>query len=345
METRERKARTRKKTARCMVVPKGMSLLEVRAVSPKVLNDYANRHQDFKDFCSESGHSTDSAEDIDNALAEWFDLLYLKGYASAEGSKTLCAMMHFDHRLRKEGPFKLTRAPRALVGWRRAAPGSSRLPLPLALAEGMVMAMLSKQLRTAALYVATLFALYLRPSEGLALKGRDIVEPVAVAGDQHVHLLVIVRNSEDKIPDKVGEYDNSLKVDQNFFKFLAKALLDRSRAVGKAGLLFPMTFAEANRHLKEAARRLRVDDGVCLYQCRHGGAAHDLNAKARTRDEVMARGRWRTDQTVRRYTKIGKVQALLGRMPKESLEFCRASRVMLDTVVAGRRLPLPPPFA
>ena len=97
------------------MVPKGMSLQEVLAVSPKILNDYSRRHLDFRDFCSENGHSTESAEDIDKALAKWFDELSLMGHAAAEGSKTLCAMQHFNHRLRK-GTFKWTRAPRALMG-------------------------------------------------------------------------------------------------------------------------------------------------------------------------------------------------------------------------------------
>ena len=51
-----------------MVVPKGMSFLEARAVSPKVMGDYAQHHQDFKAFCLERGHSISSAEEIDDAM-------------------------------------------------------------------------------------------------------------------------------------------------------------------------------------------------------------------------------------------------------------------------------------
>ena len=57
----------------------------------------------------------------------------------------------------------------------------------------------------------------------------------------------------------------------------------------------------------------------------------------------MARGRWRTDQTVRRYTHIWKVQMFfLDQMLKANLELYTASRAVLHKVFAGRRLPFRP---
>ena len=107
VETRMRKARTLKKTARCMVGQKWRSLQEVPAESPKSLNDYSRRHRGFRDFCSENGHSTENAEDIDKTLEEWFDELSL--------------MQLFNHRLRR-GTSKGTLAQLALMKARRTAP-------------------------------------------------------------------------------------------------------------------------------------------------------------------------------------------------------------------------------
>ena len=43
-----------------MVVPGGTSFLEMVAVPPKVMDNYAPHHQDFKAFCWVKGHNTNS---------------------------------------------------------------------------------------------------------------------------------------------------------------------------------------------------------------------------------------------------------------------------------------------
>ena len=51
---------------------------------------------------------------------------------------------------------------------------------------------------------------YLRPGESIDLKGRDIVLPVKGAARQYQWYAVIVRNSLDAKPDKVGVFDNTV---------------------------------------------------------------------------------------------------------------------------------------
>ena len=144
------------------------------------------------------------------------------------------------------------------------------------------------------------------------------------AREHHATTVVIIRNSLDLVPVKVGEFDNSLKLDQSYFPFLATVLLERSRSVGPRGLLFPFDLVEASAKLKKVVVVLRAPD-VCLYQRRHGGAAHDLNSGARSRYEVKARRRWKTETSLRRYTKIGKVNQLLFELP-ETMRFCEQAR-------------------
>ena len=119
-------------------------------------------------------------------LRDLFDSWFLKGYAANEGEKLMAAMQHFDGRLRKNGVFKLTRSVRALTGWRRLAPGASRLPLPLVLAEGLALTSAFLQEKVFAIFLCTIYALYLRPSEGLALKGRDVVKAIRVIEGRQV---------------------------------------------------------------------------------------------------------------------------------------------------------------
>ena len=68
------------------------------------------------------------------------------------------------------------------------------------------------------------------------------------------------------------------------------------------------------REVPEGFRSSRRLAGLA-YQLRHGGAADDLLTKTREYAAVKDRGRWRTDASVRRYGKVGKIQALLNKMP------------------------------
>eukprot|EP00959_Pyramimonas_sp_CCMP1952_P233565 4881320-Pyramimonas_sp.AAC.1 len=72
--------------------------------------------------------------------------------------------------------------------------------------------------------------------------------------------------------------------------------------------------------MNEAALDLGLRDRLSLRQCRHGGAAHDLVGKRRDRATVMARGRWQTESSFRRYTKIGKVQNMLAMLVPHALD-------------------------
>ena len=73
------------------------------------------------------------------------------------------------------------------------------------------------------------------------------------------------------------------------------------------------------------------------YQLRHGGATEDLTSKRRDHPQVKARGRWMTDQSVRRYTKIGRVQALLNKLSPANLRFCQWSEKHLQAVIQGQK--------
>jgi len=72
------------------------------------------------------------------------------------------------------------------------------------------------------------------------------------------------------------------------------------------------------------------------YQLRHGGAAEDLNSKERDHQAVKARGRWHADASVRRYTKVSRLQQLMGRLLPGKLEYCRWSQKNLEKVFRGQ---------
>ena len=156
---------------------------------------------------------------------------------------------------------------------------------------------------------------------------------------------LIVRNELDGVPDKIGVYDNTIALDQGFFKELGPALLACAQGRAKHELLFKFKLETATKDLNRVAKYLGLGEHLSFYQARHGGAAHDLVNKLRPRGSVRARGRWETESSLKRYTKTGKVQEVLATLRPDVRVYCDRSLQLLDRVLAGWRAPLSPPRA
>ena len=59
--------------------------------------------------------------------------------------------------------------------------------------------------------------------------------------------------------------------------------------------------------------------GASLYSNRHGGASEDVLTQARSLAGVKARGRWRTDSSLRRYGKEAKLLQELRKLDRARL--------------------------
>jgi hypothetical protein len=82
---------------------------------------------------------------------------------------------------------------------------------------------------------------------------------------------------------------------------------------------------------------------VVPYSFRHAGASHDLVTKERTTAEVKARGRWRSDSSLRRYGKPAKELAAKDKLDPLILQDGRTVESLLDKVFRGEvAIPLPP---
>ena len=199
----------------------------------------------------------------------------------------------------------------------------------------MVMDMKARGLHDMALMTMVAFMLYLRPGEALELCKRHIVPPVKMAGNQYGWVNVVIRDQEGQKPDKVGVYDNSLPFDVDKDKWIGEALLQHSNKLAKSSdLLFSFSMDDYRKKFQQAGSRLGVDH-LHPYQLRHGGATEDMTSKKRDLAGVKSRGRWKTDQSVRRYAKVGRVQQLLAKLPDSSKRFCHWSELNMKKVMSG----------
>ena len=312
----------------------GLSRLERRSVSKVVENQYAIHYERFRAFCRDSGVEQPADCQLDSLLTDFLDHIFLEGRHVADGEKTMASVEYHHHKVRGN----LLRTRRALRGWRKEAPPQSRVPMPMLLAYGLAMALMSRSQKEMAVKVILDFDTYMRPGESIDLKNKHLVRPVKGAGPQFRWHFIIVRDFDEKQPDKVGVFDNTIALNSADRIWIGDVISTMMKGKDKEAKIFSFSMEEFRKQFGEVSKILGIP-GLHPYQLRHGGAAHDLASKARDHAQVKARGRWSTDQSVRRYTKTGKIQTLLGQLSKGSLEYCRWSQRNLKSVMSGRMQP------
>ena len=112
---------------------------------------------------------------MDQALTNYFNELFFKGHPGHRGDKILASVMHHKPEFNKYGSMRLPHAWSALKGWRRLAPGSSRLGFPLA-----VWAAIATEMKRLGHLQMTLFTMiglsaYTRPGELLRRKVGNLI--------------------------------------------------------------------------------------------------------------------------------------------------------------------------
>eukprot|EP00438_Fugacium_kawagutii_P035192 Skav232767 [mRNA] locus=scaffold1229:242985:248589:- [translate_table: standard] len=155
--------------------------LEGKSISKESRAQYALYLQRFRDFCLGSGVQWPMpVMDADLLMADFMDVMFQDGRSAHEGEKTLAALEFEFIELKGQ----MARSRRALRGWRKVMPATSRLPLPKMMMHGIAMQLLSQGKRDMALMTLVMFSLYLRPGEALDLCKRHVVAPVKMAGNQ-----------------------------------------------------------------------------------------------------------------------------------------------------------------
>ena len=119
-----------------------------------------------------------------------------------------------------------------IKGWKRLAPGRTRLPLL------MVVILLCYRLVLAghwskAVAVLLCFTAYLRPSEPFTPRGKQLVPPVP--GTRHRHWVVILHPWEGRQASKTQHFDDAITLDSGETQFLAPALKWLKDSAGDEG--------------------------------------------------------------------------------------------------------------
>ena len=185
-------------------------------------------------------------------------------------------------------------------------------------------------------------AFYFRPGEVMRLRGCDLVEPLPSAGPAHARWSITMHVYEDEqsLPSKTNEYDESLQLDLPKYQFLAPVLMQLKRTTAPRGSLWKFDQREFASLFREAGLKLGLSPPPMLYQLRHSGASLDFAAGDRDLLGIKRRGRWRSDTSLRRYEKGGRVTSQLQSLPHAVRAYALESARRLLGVLAGRLPPL-----
>ena len=320
------------------------SLLERRSVRASTERDYQQRYGEFRTWCRRSRLSIRTKSDLQTALIYRMHEMYFDGDLCHEAEK-LMASVTYERVDMQKGLVDLPRARLALEGFRKLSPPRSRLPLPWLVVAGLINEMVRAKAWESAIATAIAFVLYLRPSEALRLRQRDVVAPHPKAGAHMSHWSVILNPWEMETSSKTGEFDESLLHDNVEFAWLNLVFKSRAGNSHKNALFVTLTYNVWNKEFNAAVARLQLDPlgPVTLYQLRHGGASHELASSARPLAAIKKRGRWRSDRSLYRYEKGGRLQQQLGLLSTPLVTHCRACADNIGRILSGTSPPLSVP--
>ena len=309
----------------------GLSLLERKAIGERTALYYAQEYRQFLVFSKKRRLQTVAATEMDAALTEYFNALFLQGHPAHRGNKVIASVMHHRPEFSRQGTCKLPHAWRALKGWRKLAPGSSRQAMPLSVWAAFACEMRRLGFLQMAVFTMLCLSSYSRPGELLRCRVRNLVRPTPTISEFWCLLLI---PEERQIPSKVGEFDDSVALDSAFLKpwihTLLKQLTDRNPDLP----LWNFDYGHYSKIFSQISDTFGLD--MTPYQMRHSGPSIDRSRNHRSLLEVQKRGRWRSYKSVARYEKSARLGANFQRLPVQLQYHCLVCERQLGEVLLGR---------
>ena len=333
---RDKEARRRARTSIVKRRLPGLSVLETANVKWATLEDYRRRMWEFVEWSWVTKLDWDSDAGLDTVLVAFFDQKYIEGAPADDGAKTMAALQFMLPRYGRNGSGHLPRAARALRAWRKHGPSRQRLPLPMVLLALILRHMLDSGSYEMAVAVLLQHKMYLRPGELVNLKKEQLVPPVLPGSDQYGCWAVNLAPEETGPPGKTGLHDESLVLDTSRWLGLHLSMFQDGDPDAP---LWSFTYNELVMVFQHSVKAVGLGHlGASLYSNRHGGASEDLRRKERSWQAVKARGRWRSEASVRRYGKEAKLLTELKKVPQERLEMGElAERNLKQSFMDGRQ--------
>ena len=317
---------------------KSLSVLEELSITEATQQTYLKSARVFQQWMDKQQLFPATHGEVILRLLEFLDEMFFEGLSHQDGSR-MWAAVHFllpgldGHQL-------TSRVQRALKGWSRRAPTSSRFPLPRALVMALAAhAVLQNRVLEALAFILG-FLTYLRPGALVGLSAASLIPPTPLLG--RATWGIVVSPTEEGKPTKTGEWDQSLLLDNPDFDWLDGPLRELFEGRDPRGSLWPFDMATYGKAFHTSLTELGIDSsGMSVYQLRHSGASHELLCGIRTYEGVKQRGGWHSDSSMQRYAKVARAQQLANALPVGVLAFgAKCEPILAAAFISGNFKPL-----
>ena len=288
------------------------------SVTPDTVRRYREQVMKFLQWCYDNDEDAETEEELDDVLLEYVWNLYEQGAGKTAARHVLYGIVMYLPQLK----YSLFKTRRALKGWDKRSPSESYPPMTWELAQLVAIHLRhSGNFRDGhrmSIAVLLAFDCLLRIGELLNLRREDVAD----SGDGRIgaeHRGLILRLRQTKTgPNKDCTVEDPVVV------ALLRELVRTSRP---GSYLFPFLKSTFRARFKRACAQLRLSPDYVVHSLRHGGATRYRHVLGWSIEDVMARGRWASSKSTRRYIQSLRAMALAQEVPphitKLALQFAK----------------------
>mmetsp|Transcript_49406 Transcript_49406/g.117568 ORF Transcript_49406/g.117568 Transcript_49406/m.117568 type:complete len:392 (-) Transcript_49406:322-1497(-) len=282
---------------------------------------------------------------LDRALAGELGRFYFEGLGVASAQYLLAAVAFTRNTRLRDLEIPVAKA--ALAGFLRLCRPKSRNPTPweavVLIADWLASRTSAADVQAAAAILLQ-FDIYARPSEVLNLHKEDITPPPRGA-DPRLQVWTVTLCPSDVAysrTTKTGTQDDSVRVgvpssSREWITAVLQALYSRARR--PSDKLFTISLAQLESSVRRAALATHLTSlEVCPHALRHGRPSADHALGLLSLDEIQVRGGWRSQRSVQRYQKSGRLMRQLAKLTVAQREEATSKAALLaDTLPAKLR--------
>ena len=284
----------------------GLRILVHACQDETMLRKYFPQVKAFLLFALDRGATFNEVSEVDFTLCRYLD----RGLYVEQKSYDWCSGVFFGFlAFFPEYDRRLPLAHRAWKSWERQHVGGEGQPIPAEAIFLIADVMREQGQKLEALIVETSLDVYFRIGEWDQLRREDIIDDGENVG---FVLGVAERGERTKTGVNKGVILDSLALRDEWRRRRAELRPGQS--------VVPFTPDDFRQRWKAAARLVGLSWVGPPHDLRHSGAARDVEGKHRSLEQVRRRGRWKTLESVQRYTKTWMLVRARGRLTTDQLE-------------------------
>eukprot|EP00973_Karenia_brevis_P008008 1086019-Karenia_brevis.AAC.1 len=312
-----------------------VTLAEEKSVSAPVQRQYSHYFQLLLDWCGKNKRSLEGTVALTTTVLDFIDVMLTDGYRSGDIEKMVASV---SWKMAHASLTQDSRIRRALKGARKLKPNFSRLGMVDASWCALVGAAMAMGFEALALFIAVSVELYLRPSEGLSALAKDIAGPSRVRQQGLGSVSLTLAASDTTKRTKTGAQDDTLIIDGMLW--LGPLIVGRKQKLDDDALLFGLDPVTARRQWELVCQKIGVI--AHLYQLRHTGPSRDALSGRCDTTKIMAKGRWMSLKSVKRYSKPGGLQRVEKRLDPRQVQYGEECVARLQEILEKKVVLMPP---